>query len=90
MHGARLVTDGKGELGLPVKVYPVNGNLSAERNRWGCPNEGRQKGEEKGKQGDGLLHDFSFIRQLGGAVKGTGGRGCGSLTESQWIATGIS
>ena len=49
MHGARLVTDGEGELGRPVKVYPVDGNLPAERNGWGCPNEGRQKEEEKGE-----------------------------------------
>ena len=72
MNGACMVTDREAELGRPVKVHPVDGDLSAERNRRACPNEGRQKGEEKEQQGDGLLHDFSFIGQSRGAVKGWG------------------
>ena len=64
--------DGEGELGLPVKVSPVDADLSAEGNRSGGPNESRKKGEEKRKQNDGLLHGFTFVGQLGGQVKGTG------------------
>jgi hypothetical protein len=49
MHGACMVTDREAELGRPVKVHPVDGNLPAERNRRACLNEDRQKGEEKGE-----------------------------------------
>ena len=64
-----MIADRKDELGLPVIVHPVDGDLPTVRNGWTCPKEGRQKGEEKEQRGDGFLHHDFYIGQMLGTVK---------------------